>query len=215
MEEKTDFEKLRRLMVDYQIRSRGIKNKRVISALIKVPREEFVPDELKQSAYDDCPLPIGYGQTISQPYIVALMTELADPKAGMRVLEIGTGSGYQTAILCEIGCEVFSIERISEIAEKAENTLKKLGYNPRIFIGDGTAGLQDYQPYQAIIVTAGAPDIPEPLIEQLDEGGRIVIPVGDLFSQTLIRGIKNKGKLITENYGGCQFVPLKGKYGWK
>jgi len=215
MEEKTDFEKLRRLMVDYQICSRGIKNRMVISALLKVPREEFVPDELKQSAYDDCPLPIGFGQTISQPYIVALMTELAKPEAGMRVLEIGTGSGYQTAILCEIGCEVFSIERIPEIAEKAEDILKKLGYNPKIFVGDGTAGLQDYQPYQAIIVTAGAPDIPKPLIEQLDEGGRIIIPVGDLFSQTLIRGIKNKGKLITENHGGCQFVPLKGKYGWE
>ncbi len=215
MEEKIDFEKLRTEMVEYQIRGRGIRNEKVLSAFLKVPREEFVPQELKACAYDDCPISIGYEQTISQPYMVAIMTELAGPDRNDKVLEIGTGSGYQTAILCEIGCNVYSVERIPELAERARNLLLKMGYTPTIVIGDGTLGLADYAPYKIIIVTAGAPEIPQPLIEQLEENGRIIIPVGDLFSQELIRGIKKKGKLMKEYHGGCRFVPLKGKEGWK
>jgi len=213
--EKIDYNELRRLMVEQQIRARGIKDERVLSAFLKVPREEFVPEELKTSAYDDCPLPIGFGQTISQPYMVAIMTELAEPEYGDKVLEIGTGSGYQSAILCELGCEVYSVERIPQLAERAENVLKKLGYYVKIKVADGTVGWEEFAPYKIIIVTAGAPSIPESLIKQLDENGKIIIPVGDLFSQSLIRGIKRKGKLTTQNYGGCQFVPLKGKEGWQ
>ncbi|HOK79558.1 MAG TPA: protein-L-isoaspartate(D-aspartate) O-methyltransferase [bacterium] len=215
MEENLDYERLRKLMVEHQIRARGIRNERVLSAFLKVPREQFVLEQFRSSAYDDCPLPIDYGQTISQPYMVAIMTELAEPEKNDRVLEIGTGSGYQTAILCELGCNVFSIERIPELAERAKKTLAKLGYQAHIIVGDGTLGLKEFAPYKIIIVTAGAPDIPKSLIEQLDEGGRIIIPVGTLYSQDLIRVIKKKGKLIKENHGGCQFVPLKGKEGWE
>ncbi|MCM8765173.1 MAG: protein-L-isoaspartate(D-aspartate) O-methyltransferase [Candidatus Omnitrophica bacterium] len=215
MEEKIDFERLRKEMVRHQIQSRGISNEKVLAAFLKVPREEFVPQEMKNHAYDDCPLPIGFGQTISQPYMVAIMTQLAEPEKGDRVLEIGTGSGYQTALLCEIGCTVYSMERISELGERAKQTLEKLGYHPVIIIGDGTLGYQKCSPYKIIIVTAGAPEIPQSLIEQLEEGGRLIIPVGDMFSQELIRGIKRKGKLIREYHGGCQFVPLKGKEGWE
>ncbi|MCM8815336.1 MAG: protein-L-isoaspartate(D-aspartate) O-methyltransferase [Candidatus Omnitrophica bacterium] len=210
-----DFERLRKEMVRHQIQGRGITNENVLSAFLRVPREEFVPLEMKNFAYDDCPLPIGFGQTISQPYMVAIMTELAEPEKKDKVLEIGTGSGYQTAILCEIGCVVYSIERIPELAERAKQTLEKLGYDPEIIIGDGTLGYQENSPYKIIIVTAGAPEIPKSLVEQLDENGRIIIPVGDMFSQELIRGIKRKGKLIREFHGGCQFVPLMGKEGWK
>ncbi|MCX7705798.1 MAG: protein-L-isoaspartate(D-aspartate) O-methyltransferase [bacterium] len=215
MEEKINFEKLRQEMVEHQIKSRGIKNPAVLSAFLKIPREKFVPADLQVCAYDDCPLPIGYGQTISQPYMVAIMTELAEPTKEEKVLEIGTGSGYQTAILCELGCQVYSIERIPELAEKAKKTLKELGYKPTIIIGDGTIGYAEFAPYKLIMVTAGAPEIPQSLIEQLDEEGRIIIPVGDLYSQELIKGIKRKGKLIKEYHGGCQFVPLKGREGWK
>lgn len=215
MEEKLDFKRLREEMVEFQIRRRGIKDERILSAFLKVPREEFVPADVKEYAYDDCPLPIGYGQTISQPYMVAIMTFLAEPEASDKVLEIGTGSGYQAAILCELGCSVYSIERIPELAERAKKTLERLGYTPVILIGDGTIGCKEFAPYKTIIVTAGAPDIPESLIEQLEEGGKIIIPVGDLFSQELVRGIKKKSKLIKEYHGGCQFVPLKGKEGWK
>ncbi|HOJ30725.1 MAG TPA: protein-L-isoaspartate(D-aspartate) O-methyltransferase [bacterium] len=215
MAEKPDYERLRKFMVEHQIRARGIKNERVLSAFLKVPREEFVSNQFKSSAYDDCPLPIDYSQTISQPYMVAIMTELTNPEKDDRVLEIGTGSGYQTAILCELGCRVFSVEKIPELAERAKKILEKLGYNANIMVGDGTLGWEQYAPYKIIIVTAGAPDIPQSLIEQLDEGGRIIIPVGTLYSQDLIRAIKKKGKLIQENHGGCQFVPLKGKEGWE
>ncbi len=202
-------------MVEFQMRRRGIKNERVLSAFLRVPREKFVPPDLQSCAYDDCPLPIGYGQTISQPYMVAIMTELAEPEAKDKVLEIGTGSGYQTAILCELGCNVYSIERIPELAEKARKILQETGYNPTIIVSDGTLGCPEFSTYRIIIVTAGAPEIPQPLVEQIDEGGRIIIPVGDLYSQELIRGIKKKGKLIKEYHGGCQFVPLKGKEGWQ
>jgi protein-L-isoaspartate(D-aspartate) O-methyltransferase len=215
MEEKLNFENMRVLMVKNQIEARGIKERSIIKSFLKVPRHLFIPEEYQQDAYEDQPVPIGFGQTISQPYIVALMTEILDVKKGLKVLEVGTGSGYQSAILSEMGCNIYSIERIPEIAERAGNILKKLNYNVSIHVGDGTSGLKEFSPYQRIIVAAGAPSIPENLIEQLEENGKIVIPVGDYFFQELNRGTKKKGKIITESFGGCQFVPLKGKQGWK
>lgn len=214
MEREIDFERLRKKMVETQLIPRGIKDKKVIEAFLTVPREKFVPENLKESAYDDTPLPIGEGQTISQPYIVALMTELLQLKGGEKVLEIGTGSGYQAAVLSEIGCDVYSVERIPSLATRAGKILQQLGYIVKIKIGDGTLGWEEYAPYDGIIVTAAGPKIPQSLLTQLKEGGRIVMPVGDLFTQDLIRITKVKGKFIKENFGGCQFVPLKGKEGW-
>jgi len=214
MERKVDFERLRKKMVETQLIPRGIRDRKVIEAFLIVQREKFVPENLKESAYDDTPLPIGEGQTISQPYIVALMTELLQLKGEEKVLEVGTGSGYQAAILSEIGCEVYSVERISTLATKAGKILQQLGYKVKIKMGDGTLGWEEYAPYDGIIVTAGGPKIPQSLLTQLKEGGRIVMPVGDMFSQDLIRITKVKGKFIKENFGPCQFVPLKGKEGW-
>jgi len=214
MERKIDFEKLRRKMVETQLIPRGIKDKKVIEAFLIVPREKFVSENLKEFAYDDTPLPIGEGQTISQPYIVALMTELLQLKGGEKVLEIGTGSGYQAAILSEIGCDVYSVERIPSLATRAGKILQQLGYIVKIKIGDGTLGWEEYAPYDGIIVTAAGPRTPQSLLTQLKEGGRIVMPVGDMYLQELIRITKVKGKFIKENFGGCQFVPLKGKEGW-
>jgi len=210
------MEELRKKMVQEQIIARGIKDEKVISAFLKVPREEFVPESLKEYAYRDCPLSIGEGQTISQPYIVALMTEALKLKGKEKVLEIGTGSGYQSAILAEIGCEVYSIERIELLAKRAENILKKLGYNVKIKIGDGTLGWEEYSPYDRIIVTAAGPKIPETLLSQLSKNeGRLVMPVGDRYIQDLILVIKNSEKIEKVHLGGCQFVPLIGKEGWK
>jgi len=213
---KIDFNELRRRMVEEQIIARGIKDKKVISALLKVPREEFVPENLKEYAYEDCPLSIGEGQTISQPYIVALMTESLKLSGNEKVLEIGTGSGYQSAILAEIGCEVYSVERIETLAKRAEEKLKKLGYKVKIKIGDGTLGWEEYSPFDRIIVTASGPEIPKSLLSQLSENeGRLIMPVGDRFFQDLILVIKRKEKIEKINLGGCQFVPLIGKEGWK
>jgi len=215
MEEKINFEILRKQMVETQLIPRGIKDRKVIDAFLKVPREKFVPDDIKKFAYDDTPLPIGEGQTISQPYIVALMTSLLEVKDGEKILEIGTGSGYQTAILCEIGCDVYSVEKIPALAMRAKNILQQLNYKVKITIGDGTLGWEEYAPYDGIIVTAGGPKIPEALLSQLNENGKLVMPVGDIFSQDLIRVKKSKGKFIKENFGACQFVPLKGENGWQ
>ena len=210
------MEELRRKMVEEQIIARGIKDKKVISAFLKVPREEFVPEDLRKYAYIDSPLSIGEGQTISQPYIVALMTEALKLKGGEKVLEIGTGSGYQSAILAEIGCEVYSVERIESLAKKAENILRKLGYNVKIKIGDGTLGWKEYSPYDRIIVTAAGPKIPDTLLFQLSENeGRLIMPVGDRFFQDLILVIKRGKEIEKINLGGCQFVPLIGKEGWE
>lgn len=203
-------------MVEEQIVARGIKDKKVISAFLKVPREEFVPESLKEYAYDDRPLSIGEGQTISQPYIVALMTESLKLKGDEKVLEIGTGSGYQSAILAEIGCKVYSVERIEILAERAKKILEKLGYDVKIKVGDGTLGWKEYAPYDRIIVTAAGPEIPESLLLQLSEDeGRLIMPVGDRFVQDLILVIKKGNKIERINLGGCQFVPLIGKEGWK
>ncbi len=204
-------------MVKTQLIPRGIKDEKVLNAMRKVPRHIFVPENRKDEAYEDGPLPIGYGQTISQPYMVAKMTELLEPDINKKVLEIGTGCGYQTAILAELFKEVYTIERIPELTEIAKENLKKLGYkNIHFKIGDGTVGWKEFAPYDAIIVTAGAPKVPESLKKQLSEnGGILVIPVGDRFTQSLLK-IKRKGNYYdTENLFFCAFVPLIGEEGWK
>jgi protein-L-isoaspartate(D-aspartate) O-methyltransferase len=204
-------------MVKQQIETRGVTDRQVLAAMGKVPRHKFVPREQRSLAYGDFPLPLGEGQTISQPYMVAAMTELLRLKADDKVLEIGTGSGYQCAILAEIAKFVVSIERIGLLADRASNTLQELGYqNVKIVVGDGTQGYPPEAPYDAILVTAGAPLVPEPLLEQLNIGGTIVIPVGDRFSQILYvqRKIKdNQYELIKST--PCRFVDLIGKDGWE
>ncbi|MBN2484083.1 MAG: protein-L-isoaspartate(D-aspartate) O-methyltransferase [Candidatus Omnitrophica bacterium] len=204
---------LRQQMVKEQLQSRGIKNKKVVDAFLSVPREYFVPDILMPDAYTDRPLSIGYDQTISQPYIVALMTELLDLGSSDKVLEIGTGSGYQTAILAAIGCSVYSVERIPELAEKAEKILKTLKLNVSLKVDDGTEGWPEHSPYDKIIVTAAATVIPQPLIEQLSSPGTLIMPVGESFQQTLTILKKTPtGKSERTSAGGCIFVPLIGKY---
>lgn len=210
-----DFEKAREEMIRYQIKGRGIKDKRVLWAMSIVPREKFVLKENEKEAYLDCPLPIGMGQTISQPYMVALMTQCLSLEGSECILEVGTGSGYQAAILSKLAKMVYTVERLKNLADRAEKIFKELEIkNVKVVGGDGTNGLKEYSPYDGIIVTAGAPEIPQSLINQLKERGRIVIPVGNSFSQDLLLGKKEKGKLKIQNYGGCIFVPLLGKYGW-
>ncbi len=211
-----DFSKARLKMVEEQIVSRGIKDERLIAAMKKIPRHLFVEEALQSQAYTDHPLPIGEKQTISQPYMVALMTEASLLKGNEKVLEIGTGSGYQTAILAELSEKVFSIERIRPLAIRARKLLYDLGYfNVEIKIFDGTFGWMDESPFDAIIVTAGSPDIPQPLIDQLSLGGRLVIPVGDALAQDLFRVTKTEEGVKKEDLGGCRFVKLIGKYGWE
>jgi len=215
--EKVDLYRLaRERMVETQIKARGLKDERVIKAMLKVPRHLFVDEALRDQAYGDFPLPIGEGQTISQPYIVALMTEALELKGNERVLEIGTGSGYQTAILAELALWVYTIERFPTLLERAKKVLNELGYKNISFkLDDGTLGWKEASPFDAIIVTAASPDIPPPLVEQLAEGGRMVIPVGDEFSQTLIKGVKRRGKLHTKALEPVRFVKLVGAYGFK
>jgi len=210
-----DFEKAREEMIKYQIQGRGIKDRKVLWAMSIVPREKFVLKENEKDAYLDCPLPIGMGQTISQPYMVALMTQCLFLIGSERVLEVGTGSGYQAAILSKLAKMVYTIERYKTLADRAEKIFEESEIkNVKVVVGDGTNGLKEYSPYDSIIVTAGAPEIPKGLIDQLKENGRIVIPVGNSFSQDLLLGRKVKDKLKIQNYGGCIFVPLVGKYGW-
>jgi protein-L-isoaspartate(D-aspartate) O-methyltransferase len=211
-----DYKKLRDMMVDYQLIPRGIKDQRVLAAMRKVPRHLFVPEYIRHSAYDDMALPIGEDQTISQPYMVAIMTELLELNGDEKVLEIGTGSGYQAAILAELAREVYTIERFSILAEQARKRLEELGYNNVfVVVGDGTKGLEEKAPFDRIIITAAAPKIPEPLVKQLKEDGIIVAPVGERFSQILIKGKKKKGEIVEEYHTPCVFVPLVGEYGWK
>jgi protein-L-isoaspartate(D-aspartate) O-methyltransferase len=211
-----DFPKARLKMVEEQIVSRGIKDAKLIAAMKKIPRHLFVEEALQNQAYSDHPLPIGEKQTISQPYMVALMTEALLLSGKEKVLEIGTGSGYQTAILAELSEKVFSIERIRSLAIRARKLLYELGYfNVEIKIFDGTFGWIEERPFDAIIVTAGSPDIPQPLIDQLAMGGRLVIPVGDAFVQDLFRVTKAEEGIKKEDLGGCRFVKLIGKYGWE
>ncbi len=210
--------KQRLKMVDSQIRARGIKDPRVLKVMEKVPRHIFVNEALRDQAYNDNPLPIDEGQTISQPYIVALMTEAMELKGREKVLEVGTGSGYQTAVLAELAEHVFSIDRVPSLSGVARRLLESLNYyNVAIRVGDGSLGWRDEAPFDAIIVTAGAPDIPKTLVEQLAVGGRLVIPVGGRQSQVLIKLTRLSGDINDvkkEDLGGCRFVDLIGEYGW-
>ena len=202
--------RLRRIMVDRQIRARGVKDERVLAAMEAVPRAEFVPAAQRPYAYDDRPLPIGEDQTISQPYIVALMTEMLDVKEGDRVLEIGTGSGYQAAVLAELTAHVYTIEIIPTLAERAEETLRRLGYDSvEVKAGDGYLGWPDRAPFDGIIVTCAPEEVPEPLKEQLREGGRMVIPVGPQWThQTLYVLTKNGDTLEQKEIIPVRFVPM-------
>jgi protein-L-isoaspartate(D-aspartate) O-methyltransferase len=211
-----EYQSLRAHMVETQIRRRGITDPRVLQAMGKVPRHLFVSSYLKEQAYNDYPLPIGEEQTISQPYIVALMTEALELTGTEKVLELGTGSGYQAAILGELAREVFTIERLASLADQARRVLKSLGYdNVHVLTGDGTLGWPPEAPFDAILVTAGAPQVPQPLVEQLALGGRLVIPVGDQYSQTLTRVRQTTEGLKSDYLGGCRFVRLIGKHGWQ
>jgi protein-L-isoaspartate(D-aspartate) O-methyltransferase len=211
-----DFPKARLKMVEEQIVSRGIKDAKLIAAMKKIPRHLFLEEALQNQAYSDHPLPIGEKQTISQPYMVALMTEALLLTGKEKVLEIGTGSGYQAAILAELSEKVFSVERIRSLAIRARKLLYELGYfNVEIKIFDGTFGWMEESPFDAIMVTAGSPDIPRPLIDQLSIGGRLVIPVGDALVQDLFRVTKTEEGVKKEDLGGCRFVKLIGKYGWE
>lgn len=211
-----EFTAIRNRMVDTQIKMRGVDDPRVLAAMRRVPRHLFVPQPLWDQAYNDYPLPIGEDQTISQPYIVALMTEALELQAGDRVLEIGTGSGYQAAVLAELAAKVYSIDRLASLAEKARQVLAELGYtNFQLRVGDGTQGWPEEAPFDAILVTAGAPQVPRPLVEQLALGGRLVVPVGDRFSQTLTRVRLTRDGVKFDYLGGCRFVRLIGKYGWQ
>jgi protein-L-isoaspartate(D-aspartate) O-methyltransferase len=203
------------MMVERQIAARGIRDPRVLSALQEIPRHLFVPPPYDKSAYDDCPLPIGNGQTISQPYIVALMTELLVLQPADNVLEIGTGCGYQAAVLAALVHQVTSIERIPLIARLAMENLASVSItNVEVIVGDGTVGFPEKAPYEGIIITAATPSVPLPLIEQLAEGGRLVAPVGGHDIQELIRLRKKEGSITEEHHGGVRFVPLIGECGW-
>ncbi len=203
-------------MIEKQLRRRGINGAALLAAMMAVPRHEFVPDELRSHAYDDAPLPIGGGQTISQPYIVAAMTAVLELRPTDRVLEIGTGCGYQAAVLSLLAKEVFTIERRPELASGASIKLVGLGYlNVHVHCGDGTLGLAELAPFDAILVAAAAPAVPKPLLAQLAEGGRMILPVGDAENQEL-RLIQRQGTtFLTSTVEGCRFVPLVGYYGWQ
>ena len=216
MEEDSQYVSLRNRMVTEQIISRGIQDSRVLEALRRTPRQYFVPEEYANIAYSDSPLPIGHGQTISQPYIVALMTELLELEGQETVLEVGTGSGYQAALLAYLARQVHSIERHAGLAEKAGEVLMRLGLtNVSVHVGDGSLGLPQYAPYQAIMITAAAPHVPQPILDQLAEGGRLVIPVGGAGGQMLFRWRKRGSEYKQEHIAPVAFVPLRGQHGWK
>jgi len=206
----------RNRMVERQIEARGIRNPRVLDAMREIPRHLFIPPPYDHSAYEDSPLPIGNGQTISQPYIVALMTELLKPEPEDNVLEIGTGCGYQAAILAKLARKVTSVERIPAVADLARSNLASLGIsNVEIQTADGTLGYPENAPYNRIMITAATPSVPRPLIEQLAENGRLVAPVGGREIQELVVLSKRKGIISQELHGGVRFVPLIGEHGWE
>lgn len=210
------YEKERNRMVEEQVIGRGVRDERVLEAMRKVPRHEFLPDAIRGIAYQDSALPLGENQTMSQPYMVALMSELLGLSGTERVLEIGTGSGYQAAILAELCEKVYTVERVKLLADRARMNLDRLGYRAvAIKVYDGTYGWKDMAPFDAIMVTAGSPDVPLPLVEQLKEGGRMVIPVGDRTGQRLLRIVKTGTETVTEKSVPCVFVPLIGNHGWK
>lgn len=211
----SDFRSARQRMIGTQLKARGIEDRRVLQAMSKLPRHLFVPEQLRNRSYDDCALGIEAGQTISQPYMVALMTELLDLEPADRVLEVGTGSGYQTAILATLAAEVISIERQPRLAESAREILSQLGFeNVTVLVGDGTKGHPEGAPYDAIIVTAGGPRVPAPLGEQLAMGGRLVCPVGPREVQDLLRLVRGPDGVQQERSIRCTFVPLIGTEGW-
>jgi protein-L-isoaspartate(D-aspartate) O-methyltransferase len=203
-------------MVETQIGARGIRDERVLSAMRRVPRHIFVPEAARAAAYGDYPLPIGHGQTISQPYIVAMMTTLLQINPDDRVLEIGAGSGYQAAILGTLAKEVISIERIPEVALLAQENLSAASISTvRVIVGDGTLGYPERAPYDGVLITASTPSVPPPLIDQLVEGGRLVAPVGSRDLQELIRLTRKGNDITREFFGGVMFVPLVGEHGWE
>ncbi|MBN1641073.1 MAG: protein-L-isoaspartate(D-aspartate) O-methyltransferase [Anaerolineae bacterium] len=215
MQEDETFDREREEMVRRQIEMRGVRDERVLAAMRAVPRHRFVPHHLRSTAYHDAPLPIGQGQTISQPYIVGYMTAALALKEEERVLEIGTGSGYQAAVLAELVAQVISVERLPRLAEEARAVLSALGYdNVHVVVGDGTLGWPDGAPYDAIIVTAAAPAMPEPLRWQLADGGRLVAPIGPRWTQQLVRVRRRGDAFDTETLLGVAFVPLIGEQGW-
>jgi protein-L-isoaspartate(D-aspartate) O-methyltransferase len=203
-------------MVERQLAARGIRDERVLAAMGRVERHRFVPETIREEAYEDSPLPIGEGQTISQPFMVALMTEALLLKGGEKVLEVGTGSGYQAAVLAEMGCEVHTIERNPVLAARSRAVLEELGYRSvRVHEGDGTLGRPEEAPFRGIVVTAGGPRVPDSLLAELDpSGGVLVIPVGNQAIQELVRVIRRGERFKEEDLGGCRFVPLVGKEGW-
>jgi len=203
------FSAERENMVQTQLMARGIRDQRVLSAMTRVPRHEFVSERYREQAYGDHPIPIAEGQTVSQPYIVALMLEVLKLEPSAKVLEVGTGSGYMTALLAELAAQVYSVERHARLARQAEDTLTRLGYhNVTVLVGDGTQGLADFAPYDGIVVSAAASQIPAALIDQLREEGRMVIPVGPPDAQELQLVIKHEGHPIVHRLDGCRFVPL-------
>jgi protein-L-isoaspartate(D-aspartate) O-methyltransferase len=207
---------LRRRMVEEQIRARGVRDERVLSAMEQVPRHLFVPLELRASAYDDEPLPIGEGQTISQPFIVAEMTQALRMKGAEKVLEIGTGSGYQTAVLSKLCGEVVTVERLASLSGAARKLLDSLGIsNVTYVVGDGSLGYPEKAPYDRILSAAASPSVPPPWMEQLAEGGIVVLPLGGRWEQVLARVTKRGGKADSEVLGGCRFVPLLGVHGFR
>lgn len=211
-----DYRLAREKMMKNQIISRGITDPGVLEAMGKIQRHLFVEEALIGEAYNDHPLPVGYKQTISQPYIVALMTEALEMTGKEKTLEIGTGSGYQTAILAELSKTVYTIERIERLLEKSKMLLESLGYTNIFFKAfDGTLGWDEFAPYDAIIVTAGAPKIPQPLMDQMAEGGKLVIPIGNRYGQDLIKVTRTKNAFKEKNLGGCRFVDLIGAHGWE
>ncbi|UCH00257.1 MAG: protein-L-isoaspartate(D-aspartate) O-methyltransferase [Deltaproteobacteria bacterium] len=211
-----DFRIARERMVKDQLIARGIKDERVLQVMGKIPRHLFIEEALAGEAYNDHPVPIGEKQTISQPYIVALMTEALELKGDENTLEIGTGSGYQTAILAELSSRVYTVERIECLLVNARKILAHLGYDNILFkVFDGTIGWKEYAPFDTIMVTAGAPGVPEPLIDQLADDGRMIIPIGDRYSQELIKIVRRGKSLEQKNLGGCRFVNLIGIHGWQ
>jgi protein-L-isoaspartate(D-aspartate) O-methyltransferase len=215
MREDASYTAERRAMIETQLRRRGIRDEGVLEAMFKVHRQDFVPSASVHSAYDDRPLPLGDGQTISQPYIVAAMTCAARVQPGDKALEIGTGSGYQAAILANMGARVYSLERNTRLATEARARLARLGYNTvEVIEGDGSEGYPPAAPYQVIMVTAAAPEVPQALLAQLAESGRMVIPVGTLYHQDLQLILKRGDETATRYLDPCQFVPLLGKRGW-
>ncbi len=211
-----NFARARARMVDEQLVNRGISSVHVLAALSKIERHRFVAEALQVRAYDDKALPIGEGQTISQPYMVGLMTQMLELQGDERVLEIGTGCGYQTAVLAELAATVYTIERLAVLASAARATLEACGYaNVVTRVGDGTLGWADEGPFDAIVVTAGTPQVPRPLVNQLRVGGSLVFPIGEEELQTLVRIRKEEGGLHEEYFGDCRFVKLVGRYGWR